>query len=62
MTADSLCKVYHELNQKYYGPDVVSDPYIAMEWARIPHFYRPFYVSNMQPVFSCCGFDAAESC
>ena len=52
MTADSLCKVYHELNQKYYGPDVVSDPYIAMEWARIPHFYRPFYVYKYATGFS----------
>jgi len=52
MTAESLCQVYHELNQKYYGPDVVSDPYIAMEWARIPHFYRPFYVYKYATGFS----------
>jgi len=52
MTAESLSKVYHELNQKYYGPNVVSDPAIAMEWARIPHFYRPFYVYQYATGFS----------
>lgn len=52
MTAESLCQVYHELNQKYYGPDVVSDQHIAMEWARIPHFYRPFYVYKYATGFS----------
>lgn len=52
MTAESLSKVYHELNQKYYGPDVVSDPEIALEWARIPHFYRPFYVYKYATGFS----------
>ncbi len=44
LTTDALNKVYYELNQKYYGPHVVSDPEIAYEWARIPHLYRCFYV------------------
>lgn len=44
LTKDSLCKVYYDLNKKYYGRSVVSDPEIAYEWARIPHFYRAFYV------------------
>ena len=44
LTTDSLCKAYLELNKKYYGRSVVSDPEIAYEWARIPHFYTPFYV------------------
>ena len=44
LTTDSLCKAYLELNKKYYGRSVVSDPEIAYEWARIPHFYRAFYV------------------
>lgn len=52
MTAESLSQIYYELNQKYYGPDVVSDPEIAMEWARIPHFYRPFYVYKYATGFS----------
>ncbi len=44
LTADVLSKLYHELNSKYYGPDMISDPEIAVEWARIPHFYYNFYV------------------
>ncbi|MGN1445938.1 MAG: M3 family metallopeptidase, partial [Eubacteriales bacterium] len=44
LTRESLCQVYLDLNKKYYGRSVVSDPEIAYEWARIPHFYRPFYV------------------
>ena len=44
LTTDALCKVYHDLNKKYYGRSVVSDDEIAYEWARIPHFYRAFYV------------------
>lgn len=32
------------LNAKYFGKSVVEDPQIAVEWARIPHFYYNFYV------------------
>jgi len=44
LTKDVLCQAYLELNKKYYGPAVESDPEIAYEWARIPHLYRRFYV------------------
>ena len=44
LTADVLSKIYYDLNCKYYGPDMISDPEIAVEWARIPHFYYNFYV------------------
>ncbi len=44
LTKDALCEQYLALNKKYYGRSVVSDPEIAYEWARIPHFYRAFYV------------------
>ena len=44
LTKDVLCDEYFKLNKKYYGRSVVSDPEIAYEWARIPHFYRAFYV------------------
>ena len=44
LTKDALCEVYMNLNKKYYGRSVVSDPEVAYEWARIPHFYRAFYV------------------
>ncbi len=44
LTADALCKIYHDLNVAYFGKDIVIDPEIDMEWARIPHFYNAFYV------------------
>lgn len=44
LTADVLCEEYRKLNTLYYGPDVVQDDQIALEWARIPHFYYNYYV------------------
>ncbi len=44
LTADLLCSEYKKLNAFYYGPDVVVDDNIAVEWARIPHFYYDYYV------------------
>ena len=44
LTADVLCEEYKKLNELYYGPDMVVDDNIAMEWARIPHFYYNYYV------------------
>ena len=39
LTAAKLCEEYRKLNELYFGPDMVCDDEIAMEWARIPHFY-----------------------
>ncbi len=44
LTKDNMCEYYLSLNKKYYGDAVISDDEIAYEWARIPHFYRAFYV------------------
>ena len=44
LTADVLCEEYRKLNALYYGEDVVLDEEIALEWARIPHFYYNYYV------------------
>ena len=44
LTADTLCAEYKRLNELYFGPDMVVDDEIAMEWARIPHFYYNYYV------------------
>lgn len=44
LSAEDFNAVYLDLNKQYFGPDMVSDPEIAMEWAKIPHFYTPFYV------------------
>lgn len=44
LNSNNLCQVYHTLNQLYFGEEMISDDEIAIEWARIPHFYTPFYV------------------
>ena len=44
LTKDGMCEEYLKLNEKYYGKALKSDDCIKYEWARIPHFYRAFYV------------------
>ncbi len=44
LTADLLSREYRAINEKYYGPDMECDDLIALEWARIPHFYYNYYV------------------
>jgi oligoendopeptidase F len=56
LTADLLCQKYRALNEKYFGSELVIDSDLDMEWARIPHFYRNFYVYQY-----ATGFSAAES-
>ena len=52
LTADRLCQVYYDLNREYFGEDICIDREIEMEWARIPHFYTPFYVYQYATGFS----------
>ena len=44
LTKENLCETYYELNKQYYGDGIEHDKEISYEWARIPHFYRSFYV------------------
>ncbi len=44
LTPELLKEEFLRLNTFYFGPDVVIDPEIAIEWTRIPHFYYNFYV------------------
>ncbi|MGI6316633.1 MAG: oligoendopeptidase F [Christensenellales bacterium] len=44
LTVEDYKTIYRELNALYYGPEMVLDEEISMEWARVPHFYRSFYV------------------
>ena len=55
LTADYLCAEYSKLNRKYFGQDVVVDENIAMEWARIPHFYSAFYVYKYATGYSAAN-------
>ena len=52
LTADALCKKYHEINSLYFGPDMISDEGIALEWARIPHFFYNYYTFQYATGFS----------
>jgi oligoendopeptidase F len=52
LTVEALSRIYGELNQAYYGDEVVQDPQIAFEWSRIPHFYNAFYVYKYATGFS----------
>lgn len=51
LTPDSLCEIYYGLNE-FYHQGVKLDDEIAMEWARIPHFYNAFYVYKYATGFS----------
>ena len=52
LTADALDEKYLALNRLYFGPDMISDAQIALEWARIPHFYYNYYVFQYATGFS----------
>ncbi len=52
LTAEVLKKLYYDLNVQYYGKDIVIDEEIAIEWARIPHFYYNFYVYQYATSFA----------
>ena len=56
LTAQMMSDFYADLNAKYYGDAVERDPEIALEWSRIPHFYRDFYVYQY-----ATGFAAAST-
>ncbi len=56
LTADYLSQTYKALNELYYGENVVVDEDIAIEWARIPHFYYNYYVFQY-----ATGYSAAVS-
>lgn len=44
LSAEYLSELYKDLVQQYFGPELVMDEEVKYEWARIPHFYRSFYV------------------
>lgn len=56
LTPDLFTRLYYELNEKYFGEDIIIDEEIGLEWARIPHFYYNFYVYQY-----ATGFSAATS-
>ena len=55
LTAKEFDDLYYKLNEKYYGESCVVDEQIALEWARIPHFYSNFYVYKYATGFSAAS-------
>ena len=55
LTAEWMCDIYNDLNKKYFGPALADDEYIKYEWARIPHFYRAFYVYQYATGYSAAN-------
>lgn len=52
LTLNDFNGIYAKLNREYFGEAVVQDDEIKLEWARIPHFYRNFYVYKYATGFS----------
>ena len=44
LTVDMMNQYMSDLYTRYYGPAFQIDPSFALNWSRIPHFYRSFYV------------------
>ena len=44
LNAEEISNIYEELLKKYYGETTIIDEESKYTWARIPHFYRCFYV------------------
>ena len=55
LTAEDFNNKWIELNKKYFGEDMVVDDEIAIEWARIPHFYSDFYVYQYATGYSAAA-------
>ncbi|MBC2581883.1 oligoendopeptidase F [Clostridium sp. DJ247] len=60
LTAEDLCKIWHDLNVKYFGSEMTVDEEVDIEWARIPHFYRDFYVYQYATGYAAANSFASE--
>ena len=60
LTADVLCKKYRDLNALYFGPDMISDEEIGLEWARIPHFFYNYYMFQYATGYSAAAAIASR--
>jgi oligoendopeptidase F len=53
ITHENASEIYLNLIKKYYGKSVIADDEIKYEWARIPHFYRNYYVYKYATGLTC---------
>lgn len=56
LTASAFKEIYGALLKKYFGPNLEVDDAASLGWARIPHFYRNYYVYQY-----ATGFAAANA-
>ena len=60
LTADVLCRKYRDLNALYFGPDMISDEEIGLEWARMPHFFYNYYMFQYATGYSAAAAIASR--
>ncbi len=60
VTVESLNKVVHDIDKKWYGEVAVIDDGYALNWGRIPHYYWNFYVYKYATSF-CASTALAKS-
>lgn len=53
LNSEKLGEIYTNLIKKYYGKELVIDEYNQYNWARVPHFFRCFYVYKYAVGVSC---------
>ena len=55
LTTEDFNKIWHDLNVKYFGEEMIVDEEIDIEWARIPHFFSDFYVYQYATGYSAAN-------
>ncbi|HJV46255.1 MAG TPA: oligoendopeptidase F [Bacillota bacterium] len=60
LTAEAMSKIYGDLLKKYYGPSLQIDKLASLGWARIPHFYRNYYVYQYATGFAAANVFARQ--
>ncbi|MCS0824615.1 oligoendopeptidase F [Cytobacillus firmus] len=53
-------QIYETLFKQYNGNEVVLDEEVQFGWARVPHFYRPFYVYKYATGFASAIYIADQ--
>ncbi len=52
LTHESISKIFGEIYQKYWGPDMVVDEQEKLSWVRISHFFSSYYVYTYATSFA----------
>jgi len=63
LSGKKMTGLYNDLLRRYHGADqgvMQIDPTFAIEWAYIPHFYRPFYVYQYATSIAAAAYFAEQ--